>query len=278
MTRLDIGAPPVTDLLREGVRPAKRPNPAAQYFDLVCHLIRRDFQIRYTGSLLGIVWSVLIPLVQLLVMVFVFGSVVPLGIEDYPAFVFSALLPWTWFSTCIASAGALFTANRYLLRQPRFHPATLVLINTLSNLVTYLVSLPILLVMLALHGRFPTAAVFAFPLLLLLQTILLVGLGLVIAVANVFYRDIQHICGIALSLIIFLMPVFYRPEQVRTGYQQLLYLNPIAVLIQSYRDIFFYQRAPQWPGLLYVAAFSLAMGVLGYIIYSRQLSRMMDSL
>src|SRR5262245_63578733 len=113
-------------------------------FDLICHLVQRDFRLRYTESVLGVLWSVVLPLVQLLVFVFLFGKVVPLDIDDYPAFVFSALLPWTWFSNCVSSAGGLFTSNRDLLRRPHFAPATLVVVNTLSHLLTYVVTLPIM--------------------------------------------------------------------------------------------------------------------------------------
>jgi lipopolysaccharide transport system permease protein len=73
--------------------------------DLIRHLVWRDFVLRYKGSVLGVLWYLLPPLAQLLVLVFLFGRVVPLNIEAYPAFVFCGLLPWTWFSTCLNSGG-----------------------------------------------------------------------------------------------------------------------------------------------------------------------------
>jgi lipopolysaccharide transport system permease protein len=249
-----------------------------QQFDLVCHLVRRDFRLHYTGAALGVLWSVLLPLIQLLVFVFLFGRVIPLEIDDYPAFVFSALLPWTWLSNCLGSAGGLFIGNRDLLRRPNFAPATLIVVNTLSNLLTYLVSLPILLGVLAWHGRTLTTAVLAFPLLLLIQSILLIGLGLIIATLNVFYRDVQYLTTVALSLLFYLIPVFYRPQQVGANYAGLLMLNPIAVLIQSYREIFFYQRVPGWGPLLFAGVVSLVIGGLGYLIYHRQQPHVIDVL
>lgn len=246
--------------------------------DLISHLVQRDFRLRYTGSMLGVLWSVVLPLVQLLVFVFLFNRIVPLGIDDYPAFVFSALLPWTWFSNCVSSAGGAFTGNRDMLRRPHFAPATLVIVNTLANLLTYLVSLPILLVVLAWHGRTLSLALLAFPLLVLIQSILLIGLGLIVATLNVFYRDIQHLTRVVLSLLFYLIPVFYRPQQLDTDYSQILMMNPIAVLIQSYRDIFFFQRTPEWDALFFTAAASLVMGSLGYLIYCRQQPHVIDAL
>lgn len=247
-------------------------------FDLVSHLVQRDFRLHYTGSMLGILWSVVLPLVQLLVFVFLFKRVVPLDIDDYPAFVFSALLPWTWFNNCVSSAGGLFTGNRDMLRRPHFAPATLIIVNTLSNLLTYLVSLPILLGVLAWHGRTLSVALLVFPLLLLIQSILLIGLGLIVATLNVFYRDIQHLTRVALPLFFYLIPVFYRPQQIGTNYSEMLMMNPIAVLIQSYRDVFFFQRTPEWDALFFTAVASLVMGSLGYLIYCRQQPHIIDAL
>jgi ABC-type polysaccharide/polyol phosphate export permease len=234
--------------------------------------------LHYTGSVLGVLWSVAFPLIQLLVFVFLFGRVVPLDIEDYPAFVFCALLPWTWFSSSAGSAGGLFISNRDLLRRPNFAPATLIVVNTLSNLLTYLVSLPLLLGLLAWHGRPPTMAVVAFPLLVLFQGILLVGLGLAIATLNVFYRDVGHLTTVALSLLFYLIPIFYRPLGLGGAYSELLLWNPIARLIQSYREIFFYQRAPDWQSMAFCGLASLFAAGAGYWIYRRQRPHVMDAL
>ena len=111
------------------------------HVDLIRHLTWRDFILRYKGSVLGILWSVVPPLVQLAVLVFLFGRVIPLGIEAYPTFVFSGLLPWLWFSTCMSSAGYLFINNRDLVRRPNFDPSSLVTENTQSNLIPLLMAL-----------------------------------------------------------------------------------------------------------------------------------------
>ena len=79
-----------------------------RYLALIRHLVERDFYLRHTGSALGILWSVLVPLAQLAVLTFTFTNVIRVDIQDYPAFVFSALLPWTWFSNSLAGAGHLF--------------------------------------------------------------------------------------------------------------------------------------------------------------------------
>jgi len=250
----------------------------AYYFDLTWHLVRRDFYLRYTGSMLGVLWSMLLPIAQLLVLVFVFQKVVPLEIEAYPAFVFSGLLPWTWFASCLIGAGGLFLTNRDLLRRPNFPWALLIVVNTLSNLLAFVVSLPILFGMLFFYSRPVSSTLLALPLLLLIQSLLTIGLSLIIATLNVFYRDVQHIMGIVVSLLFYLTPVFYRPDAVAEEYQMLLMLNPMAVMVTSYRAVTFYGAAPEWGLLLLTGAVSVALCGLGYLVYRTQQHNVIDAL
>src|SRR3990167_745531 len=181
-------------------------NSLNYHFDLIRHLIWRDFSLRYKRSVFGVFWSFILPLSQLMVLTFLFRRVIPLNIENYPAFVFSGLLPWTWFSTCLSSAGGMFISNRNFLRHPNFIPATLVIVNTFSNLLNYLIALPMLIVMLIFSGKALTLALLCLPLLFLIQGALIVGLSLIISTMNVFYRDIQHIISVLLMLMFYITP------------------------------------------------------------------------
>ena len=243
--------------------------------DLILNLARRNFILAYKGSTLGILWSALLPLSQLLVLVFVFRRILPLGIEDFPAFVFAALLPWNWFSNSINSASNIFLVNRDLMRQPHFAPRTLVVVDALTNLLTYLISLPILLALLTLHGRGVTISLLFFPLLVLIQGILTVGLGLIIATLNIFYRDVAHIVSVAIMLVFWLTPIFYRPEIVPKEYRLLFTLNPLTPLVESYRAVFF-GTPMDWNSLLICCIISVMIYIFGYIIYQRQLPDIID--
>lgn len=263
----------------------RAPNSGAPRFrrlayqvDLMRHLVWRDFSLRYKRSALGVLWSLVSPISQLLVLVFLFQSVVPLNIEAYPAFVFVALLPWSWFSSCISSACGLFIVNRDLVRHPNFAPAQLMVVNTLSNLLSYVVALPILFIVMALYGLTLTPALLLLPLLLLIQGVLTVGLSLIVATLNVFYRDVQHIVGVLLLLLFYLTPVFYRPQSVVEKYHIIYTLNPITVLIQSYRTIFFYGVAPSWISLLFAGVSALLICAGGYLLYARHQHDIFDLL
>jgi ABC-type polysaccharide/polyol phosphate export permease len=247
-------------------------------FDLIQHLVWRDFLVRYRKSALGVLWSLVPPLAQLLVLVFLFKKIVPLNIDAYPAFVFSALLPWAWFSSCITSSSTLFINNRDLVRRPNFDPSTLIIVNTLAELINYLVFLPILLAMLTFYHRDLTLSLFFVPLLILIQCVLIVGLSLMTATLNVFYADVKYIVSLAVMLLFYLTPVFYQVQAVGEKYQIIFTLNPIAVLVQGYRGIFFYGTAPEWGPLFLACIISGAILGLGYLIYRRQLSNIFDAL
>lgn len=237
-----------------------------QRYDLTRDLVRRDFTLRYHASNLGVLWSVLLPLTQLGVLVVLFHRIVPLGIEAYPAFVFAALLPWTWFSSSLAGACGIFLVNRDLVRRPSFPLPVLVVTSMLSNLLTYVASLPVLALVLVFYQRPLTAALCAFPVLVLVQGVLTVGLGLAFATLNVFFRDLQHIVTVALSMLFYLTPVFYQRPDVPQSW--LFSLNPCAVLVEAYRAVFFYGVTP-WSGIGVSAATSALVFAAGWWVYAR---------
>lgn len=246
--------------------------------EVIRHLVRRDFRLRYHDSTLGLAWSLLLPLTQLAVLVFLFQRVVPLGIDGYPAFVFSALLPWTWFSACLAGAGTLFLGNRDLVRRPDFDPFVIVVVSTLSNLLGYLVGVPILLAVCAAYGAALTPALLALPGLLLIEGALILGLSLVVATLNVFYRDVQHIVGVALTLLFYLTPVFYRGAEAGERAQILFTLSPIAVLVQAHRAIVFRGELPGAGALAVASLTSLLVCGFGYALYRRQRHDIVDAI
>jgi lipopolysaccharide transport system permease protein len=248
------------------------------YRDVIWHLVQRDFALRYKGSFLGVIWILVVPLMQLLTLVFVFRKVIPLNIDSYPAYVFTALVPWTWFSSCLNSAGGLFVTNRDLVRHPNFHPVILIFVNILSSLFLYLVELPLVFALLLAYGRSLDWVLLFLPLLIVVQGIFIAGLSFLIATWNVFYRDVQQMTNIVVTLFFWLTPVFYRPNAIDKKYQFLFDYNPLAILITSHRRILFYGEAPHWPSLLYCLCIAIVLSRLGYVIYKRQLNNVIDAI
>jgi len=244
--------------------------------ELIWHLIKRDYHLRYSGSALGVLWSLIVPLVQLGVLTFTFTSLIRINIPDYPAFVYSALLPWTWFSSSLSGAGHLFFTHRDLLRRPAFPPGTLIIVNTLTHLITFILGLPLLFILMGWYGRVINWNPMTFLLLLFIQGILTVGLTFMIATLNVFYRDIAQLVGIVLSLMFFLTPIFYRP--IGGEYQTLLGLNPMVPLINCYRAVLFEGASPEWRSVMLTGGISIIVCGLGYLIYKHWLADVVDAI
>lgn len=246
--------------------------------DLLGHLVWRDFTLRYKRSVLGILWSLVLPIVQLLVFVLVFQVVVPLNIEAYPLYVFSALLPWAWFSNSVSSSTTVFIGNRDLMRHPNLRPYTLVIVNTLSNMISYLTALPVLAVLLIIYHHPAQTSMLLIPLLWIMQLALTVGISLIVATLNIFYRDVQHLTGIIVGLLFYITPVFYRAQQAtQGGAARVLALNPMKWLVEGYRDLM-YGQIPDLRGMLYTAVVSVVVCVVGALIYVKQQHKIFDNL
>src|SRR5262249_32180437 len=154
----------------------------------------------------------------------------------------------------------------------------LIVVNTLSNLLSYIASLHVLFGLLFFYGKPVSSVLFILPLLLLIQSLLIIGLGLIIATCNVFYRDVQHIISVVTSLLFYLTPVFYRPDAVATSYRILLIANPMAALVNGYRAVMFYGVAPEWELLGLAGLISAAVCGLGYFVYHSQQHHVIDAL
>jgi ABC-type polysaccharide/polyol phosphate export permease len=147
-----------------------------------------------------------------------------------------------------------------------------------SNLVSLLVSLPLLLGLLGWYGRLPGASLLVLPVLLAVQCVLIVGIGLAVATLNVFYRDVQHLVTTALMVLFYVTPVFYRPGEVGEGMRWLFVLSPIAVLVEAYRAVFFEGTWPAGGPLLLAAVLSGGLGGLALLVYRAQRHELVDAL
>jgi lipopolysaccharide transport system permease protein len=247
-------------------------------FDVILHLVARKLILRYKGTTFGILWLLFTPLSQLLVFTFIFSKVVPLNIPAYPAFLFLGILPWTWFSTCLTNAGRIFIDNRDLMRKPNFNPPNLVFEELLINLLTFSILLPIILILLIIYNREITFYVLLVPFLMIIQGSLILGLSMIISTLNVFYRDLHHFVGLTVMLMFYTTPVFYTTQNLSSKYQLIFKYNPMAILIDGYRQTCYQGVSPDWGSILYAAVFSTVTCVIGYAVYRRQLPTLYDLL
>jgi ABC-type polysaccharide/polyol phosphate export permease len=256
-----MAAEPALQLAGRGAR-----RPWREVADLVAHLAHRELRSAHRLTALGWLWPLVRQLAQLAVLVFVFGSVLDLGIEDYPAFVFCGLVAWSWFAAGVSAGTAAPITYRHLVHSPRFPTVALPLVAVAVPLLDALVALPVLGVMLAADGRLGPAALFV-PGLLALEFALIAGIALFAAALNVFVRDVGNIVGVGLVLLFYVTPVFYGLKTVPERFHALLELNPMTPLVNAMRAALMDGAVPaadDLAKLALTAAVSLGAGLWAY--------------
>src|SRR3954468_8416524 len=185
-----------------------------RYRGLIQSLVARELKARYRGSVLGFFWSFINPLLLLLVYSFVF-SYVMVGSQDprivpYPLFLFCGLLPWTWFASSLNESAGVLISGGNLIKKVLFPAEVLPIVTALANLVHFLFGLPILVLFLVYYRAPITFAELVwFPVIVLVQLILTIGLGLLVSALTVHFRDIRDILANLLQLWFFATPIIY---------------------------------------------------------------------
>ncbi|CAA9217390.1 MAG: O-antigen export system permease protein RfbD [uncultured Chloroflexia bacterium] len=248
-----------TVLLDRSVGIAAKLQELWAYRELIRNMVRRDLKARYKNSLLGYFWSLLNPLMTMLIFWLVFGVLLQTGIPMFPVFLIVALLPWNFAVTAVSGGMRSILDNAHLVKKVYFPREILPLTVVLANLVNYVLALPVMFlvmaaVQLSVLGHLQFSLTFAFlPVILAIQVIFLVGVSLLLSTVAIFFRDTTHIIDILIQLWIFLTPVFYSLEAVTRGNllaaQVVRWLNPMASLVDFYRDILYGQATNPVPGL-----------------------------
>lgn len=243
-----------------------------QYRALLWALSARELRARYRASVLGFLWTFLNPTLNMLVYVTVFGVIMSMPVDRYPYFIFCGILPWTFFAGSILGGTTAVSDRKDLLTKVRFPAQVLPATVVATALVNFLLSLPLLFVLGAMYGDWPSwHLVWVLP-LLLVQTAFTLGVTYLLSALNVAFRDLQHIVGNFVQMAFFLTPVLWTldiiPAVKRWGFELsaeqardlLLYANPMAAVMNSWQDIFYRHQSPRWGPLLTVSC--LALGLL----------------
>jgi lipopolysaccharide transport system permease protein len=246
--------------------------------DLLREMIARDIKLRYQRSVLGIAWTLLNPIAELLVLLFIFNRVLRVAIPNYSAFLFTGLLVYGWFQSSLNFATTSVVANRELVRRPGVSAMLLPIVTVASSLVHFLLSLPILFALLLVSGIHIGFAVTALPLLIAIQFALILGLAYPVAAIHVWFRDTQHVLRVALQLLFYLTPIFYDTDTVPAGFQALYRINPLAHLVDAYRAVLMRNEFPNPSSLLFLLAWSSIVLAVGIVWFRRASSRFADEL
>jgi lipopolysaccharide transport system permease protein len=250
----------------------------AHWWDTIIVLVGRDMKLRYKRSALGVLWTMLNPLAQLLVLGFIFKNVMGSQVSNFRSFLFTGLLVWNWFASSLMGATSSITDNRDMVRYPDFRAGLLPIVYVSTNLVQFLLALPILMIVL-FFDRVPlTPVLFALPFVIILQFIFTLGLGYVFATCHIAFRDTQYLLGVGLTMAFFVTPVFYDINTVPAKYLHLFRLNPMAHIVEAYRELLLQGKMPDAVLLLSLYFVSLIILGLGYLMFRNASPRFVEDL
>lgn len=233
------------------------------YRALIANLTSRQVSARYRGSVLGFLWTLLNPLLLMGVYSLVFTVYARMEMENYGAFVFTGLLPWLWFVSSLTEGANSIVGSGSLITKAMFPPEVLPIVSVLANGVNFLLGLPVLFAVLAVSGISPSPSLVALPLLLLVQTVIVLGLVFLLAALNAQFRDVQHLLANLLTFWFFLCPVLYPVSRVPEKLRALHSLNFMGELIVAYQDVLFHRRFPDWTSLALVALVGVTLFLFG---------------
>lgn len=239
--------------------------------DLLFSWVGRTIRGRYQQSALGWLWAIVQPAASVVIFSIIFTQFVPVntGSIPYPVFSYVAVVPWAFFASSLSDMTNSLVQNMSLVTKIYFPREALVIAAMLARLLDLGVAAGLLVILIIVFRMTVTPlGLIILPLILLLQVVLVMGLGLITSALNIFYRDVQPMLALVIQLWFYASPIIYPVTMVPEKYRFFYYLNPMAGILESYRDILLRQSMPGYY-LLFSGVFAIVVFLLGYWFFKR---------
>ena len=267
----------------------------SQSRDLLVNLTLRELRGKYKRSVLGWTWSLLNPLATMIIFSLVFGLLLkvpftvgdPSGLHNYPAFLLCGLLAWNFLSNVMNGSMMALLGNAGLIKKVFFPREVLVFATVAALGWSFIIEIAVLAVFLVLLGNMVLPWLPGVIVLMVLLAVFATGIGLVVAVLNVYFRDLQYLIGIFLQLWFYATPIIYPVNRVpwifhvgghalplRTLYS----INPMVGFVGAFRSLLYDMRFPDWTQMGYITLWSAAMLALGFTVFRRFEPRLAEEL
>lgn len=241
-----------------------------EYREMIFSLVHKELRGKYKGSMLGFLWSLLIPLFQLLIYTIVFSIFMKAGIEKFYIFLFVALIPWLFFSSCISGGSISIVQQKNLVQKIYFPRMVLPVSATISYFVNMLLCFIIVFAALFISGiGIEIRVLWYLPIIMLIEFMMGLGVALLSSALTVYFRDLEYILSIVIMAWMYMTPILYPINQLSANLQKLLYLNPMTPVIVAYRDILYYKHAPEMGTLIYAIVFGVITFIVGFVVFQK---------
>lgn len=239
------------------------------YRYLIRTLAAKELKIKYKSAILGWLWSILNPLLLMLIFSFIFTYVIRVDVEKFPIFLLCGLLPWFFLSLSVSMATVSIVDNANLLKKAYF-PLEVIPVSVVgANFFNFLISLILLMVFLFCSGIYPTMNTLYLSAVVIFQFIFVLGISLLACTLHTLFRDVKYAVELGLVIWFYATPIFYPVTLVPERFRALFYFNPLTLFVGIYRDILLYRRTPDLIVLSACALLSLTFLFLGGYIFSK---------
>ena len=254
------------------------------YRGFVFGSVRREFNARYSQAVLGAAWSILSPLAMILVYTVIFAQVMSAklpGVDStfgYSIYLCAGILTWGLFAEITSRSQNMFLEHANLIKKISFPRICLPLIVVLSSLVNFSIVFGLFTAFMLATDTLPGMVYFAIFPVLAVQVLFSIGLGMIVGILNVFFRDVGQFFTIAVQFWFWLTPVVYPASIVPAAVRDALMYNPLAPIIGAYQTILVHGSAPAWDTLVYPAVLAVLMCVFGMRLFRKRSGEMVDEL
>ncbi len=239
------------------------------YRELLKTSIKKEVRSKYKNSFLGVIWSFLNPLLQILVYCIIFSLILINKKEHYEIFLCCGIIPWSFFSAAINKAAFTFVENGNIIKKVYFPREIIPISVVTAEAINFLIS-TIIIVLFVTFGEIGlTKYIIFYPIILISQYLVILAIALLISSICVYFRDLQHFIGVILQLLFYAAPIVYSSDSIPKNYQWILKFNPMTYIINAYRDIFYIQKIPQIKSLLVLTIIGIISCIISYKIFTK---------
>jgi ABC-type polysaccharide/polyol phosphate export permease len=241
-----------------------------QYRDLLVQMTKRDLMLRYKQTFMGAAWAIFMPLVNTAVFSIIFTRVAPINVGmPYPLFAYSGLVAWNLFASSLKFSIVSLTSNMALVTKVYFPREIFPVSAVLVCLVDFAVANVVLIALMAYYGIAPSWSIIYLPIVLLVHVTFTMGLALLIAMANLFYRDTKYLFEVVLTVWMFATSVLYPIERIGGRTAEIMRLNPMTAVIDGYRDVLITGQNPLTPAFAGATVVAAVTFLAAWVIFHR---------
>lgn len=238
--------------------------------ELLYQMTRRDLLLRYKQTVMGFGWAIFMPLINTAVFTVIFTRVAPLDIDiPYPLFAYCGLLAWNFSASSFRFAVNSLTSNASLVTKVYFPREIFPISAVLVSLVDFVVGASVLVALMVYYHVVPTTAILALPWVLAVHVMFTLSVSLILAMANLFYRDVKYLFELVLTIWMFISAVLYPVSQVGGTMGKVMAINPVTPILEGYRDVLLRGQLPDPSAFMMTTIVSALLLIVAWVIFHR---------